>query len=158
MSKSLSVSGVFMSHNIQLAIYLSPCTNMKQAHSLTHTNTALPTENQTHSTVYSCSPTGMQKTNWMALQRRWNSEHLSTFITPLDGGAPCHTGSSRKVLMRVSRISNMERPQHRRSLVNRSPSAAMSACWGRQSYIASLPAVWPCHKNNPSSLNTHSSL
>ena len=87
----------------------------------------------THSIVYSCSPTGMQKTNWMALHRRWNSEHLSTFMTPLDGGWPCQMGSSRKVLMRVSRISNMDRPQHSRSLVSRSPSAAMSACCGDNS-------------------------
>lgn len=82
----------------------------------------------THSTVNSFSPTGMQQTNCIALHSRWNSVHSSMFMTPLLGTLPCHVGSSRYVLNRVNTISNIERPQQRRSLVSRSPSPAMSAC------------------------------
>lgn len=55
--------------------------------------------------------------------------HSSTCITPLVGGGPRHTPSCRKLRMRVRMTSNMERPQHRRSLVSRSPSRAMAICY-----------------------------
>lgn len=85
----------------------------------------------TYSMEYSFSLTGIQYTNWIALHRRWNSEHSSIFMTPLLGGWPCQIGSSTKVLILVSTISNMDRPQHSLSLVSRSPSAAMSACYAQ---------------------------
>ena len=73
---------------------------------------------------------GMQNANCMALHSLWNSVHLSTFMTPLVGGSPCHSESfSRMALMRDRTISNMDSPQQRRSRVSRSPSAAMSACY-----------------------------
>lgn len=89
---------------------------------------------------YSFSLTGIQNTNWIALHRRWNSEHSSIFMTPLPGGWPCQIGSSTNVLIRLSTISNMDRPQHSLSLVSRSPSAAMSACYGQNK--ASESNLW----------------
>ena len=88
----------------------------------------------TYSTVNSFSPTGIQNTNCIALQRRWNSVHSSMFMRPLAGGDPCHTGSSRKDLTFVRMTSNIDRPQHSLSLVSRSPSWAMSICWNEQLY------------------------
>lgn len=90
----------------------------------------------THSTVNSCAPTGMQYTNCMALQRRWNSTHSSTCITPLLGSGPRQMGSSKKARTRVRMTSNMDRPQHSLSLVSRSPSRAMAICWWRQAKLA----------------------
>lgn len=82
----------------------------------------------THSTVNSWAPTGMQYTNCMALQRRWNSTHSSTCITPLLGSGPRQMVSSRKPRTRVRMTSNMDKPQHSLSLVKRSPSRAMAIC------------------------------
>lgn len=82
----------------------------------------------THSTVNSWAPTGMQYTNCMALQRRWNSTHSSTCITPLLGSGPRQIGSSKKPRTRVRMTSNMDSPQHSLSLVRRSPSRAMAIC------------------------------
>ena len=90
---------------------------------------------RTYSAVNSCVPTGMQYTNCMALQRRWNSMHSSTCMTPLVGGGPRHTGSCRKLRMRVRITSNMDSPQHRRSLVSRSPSRAMAICYREDVWI-----------------------
>lgn len=81
-----------------------------------------------HSTVNSWAPTGMQYTNCMALQRRWNSTHSSTCITPLLGNGPRQMGSSKKPRTRARMTSNMDKPQHSLSLVSRSPSRAMAIC------------------------------
>lgn len=86
------------------------------------TRDKLPRE--TYSTLNSFSLTGRQKTNCMADQMRWNSVMSSILITPLSGcSAPYQTGESRNDFIFVRTISNMERPQHKRSLVRRSPNA-----------------------------------
>lgn len=94
-----------------------------------HTSVWLRCLQLTHSTVNSWAPTGMQYTNCMALQRRWNSTHSSTCITPLLGSGPRQMGSSKKPRTRVRMTSNMDKPQHSLSLVSRSPSRAMAICW-----------------------------
>lgn len=51
------------------------------------------------------------------------------FITPFWGGGPTHTGSSNIPRSRESTTSNIDKPQHKRSRVNKSPSRAIVICY-----------------------------
>lgn len=95
----------------------------------------------TYSTVNSCSPTGMQYTNWRADHSRWNSVHSSTFITLFAGGGPTQIGSFKNSRTRFRITSNIDNPQHRRSFVNKSPSAARLRCFSVP-YFSMFSIIW----------------